>query len=46
MVASTSTKDEALAYQNDWWGLVNQNKILKVTISDGENYTIGEQLNV
>ncbi|AJH66858.1 TPA: DUF3221 domain-containing protein [Bacillus cereus] len=46
VVASTSTKDEALAYQNDWWELVNQNKILRVPISDGENYTIGEQLNV
>ncbi|MEE6185130.1 DUF3221 domain-containing protein [Bacillus pretiosus] len=46
VVASTSTKDEALAYQNDWWELVNQNKILRVHISDGENYTIGEQLNV
>ncbi|MEQ3594237.1 DUF3221 domain-containing protein [Bacillus albus] len=46
VVASTSTKDEALAYQNDWWELVNQNKFLRVPISDGENYTIGEQLNV
>jgi hypothetical protein len=46
VVAATSTKDEALAYQNDWWELVNQNKILRVPISDSQNYTIGEQLNV
>ncbi|MGE6552898.1 DUF3221 domain-containing protein [Bacillus mycoides] len=46
VVAATSTKDEALAYQNDWWDLVNQNKILRVPISDSQNYTIGEQLNV
>ncbi|WP_237982003.1 DUF3221 domain-containing protein [Bacillus thuringiensis] len=46
VVAATSTKDEALAYQNDWWELVSQNKILRVPVSNGENYTIGEQLNV
>ncbi|KAB5639320.1 DUF3221 domain-containing protein, partial [Bacillus thuringiensis] len=46
VVAATSTKDEALAYQHDWWDLVSQNKILRVPISDGENYTLGEKLNV
>ncbi|WP_377867361.1 DUF3221 domain-containing protein [Bacillus sp. R86525] len=46
VVAATSTKDEALAYQNDWWDLVSQNKILRVPISDGGNYTLGEKLNV
>ncbi|MEM5603403.1 DUF3221 domain-containing protein [Bacillus cereus] len=46
VVAATSTKDEALAFQNNWWELVSQNKILKVPISDGENYTIGEQINI
>ncbi|PGD51005.1 DUF3221 domain-containing protein [Bacillus wiedmannii] len=46
VVAATSTKDEALTYQNDWWELVSQNKILRVPVSDGENYTIGERLNV
>ncbi|MDA2113186.1 DUF3221 domain-containing protein [Bacillus bombysepticus] len=46
VVAATSTKDEALAYQNDWWDLVSQNKILRVPLSDGENYTLGEKLNV
>ncbi|MEB9739513.1 DUF3221 domain-containing protein, partial [Bacillus cereus] len=43
VVAATSTKDEALAYQNDWWDLVSQNKILRVPLSDGENYTLGEK---
>ncbi|MGG0198882.1 DUF3221 domain-containing protein [Bacillus anthracis] len=46
VVAATSTKDKALAYQNDWWELVSQNKILRVPVSNGKNYTIGEQLNV
>ncbi|PGM61809.1 DUF3221 domain-containing protein [Bacillus cereus] len=46
VVAATSTKDEALAYQNDWWDLVSQNKILRVPVSNGENYTLGEKLNV
>ncbi|PFN13049.1 DUF3221 domain-containing protein [Bacillus cereus] len=46
VVAATSTKDEALAYQNDWWELVSQNKILRVPVSNGENYTLGEKLNV
>ncbi|PFX73157.1 DUF3221 domain-containing protein [Bacillus cereus] len=46
VVAATSTKDEALAYQNNWWDLVSQNKILRVPLSDGEHYTLGEKLNV
>ncbi|OTW75921.1 DUF3221 domain-containing protein (plasmid) [Bacillus thuringiensis serovar sumiyoshiensis] len=46
VVASTSTKDEALAYQNDWWELVTQNKILRVPISNAEQYKLGEKLNV
>ncbi len=46
VVAATSTKDEALAYQHDWWELVSQNKILRVPISSGADYTIGDKLNV
>lgn len=46
VVAATSTKDEALAYQTDWWELVSQNKILRVPVSNGENYTLGEKLNI
>lgn len=46
VVAATSTKNEALAYQDDWGDLVFQNKILRVPVSDGENYTLGEKLNV
>ncbi|PGS77495.1 DUF3221 domain-containing protein [Bacillus cereus] len=46
VVATTSTKDEALAYQNDWWDLVSQNKILRIPVSNGESYTLGEKFNV
>ncbi|MES5957348.1 DUF3221 domain-containing protein [Bacillus fungorum] len=46
VVAATSTKDEALAYQHDWWDLVSQNKILRVPISNNEDYQLGEKLNV
>ncbi len=46
VVAATSTKDEALAYQHAWWDLVSQNKILRVPVSDGDNYTLGEKLNI
>ncbi|MBK5503204.1 MULTISPECIES: DUF3221 domain-containing protein [unclassified Bacillus (in: firmicutes)] len=46
VVAATSTKDEALAYQHDWWDLVSQNKILRVPVSNGEEYKLGEKLNV
>ncbi|HGA1022461.1 TPA: DUF3221 domain-containing protein [Bacillus cereus] len=46
VIAATPTKDEALAYQHDWQELVSQNKILRVPVSDGENYTLGEKLNI
>jgi hypothetical protein len=46
VVALRLQKDEALAYQHDWWDLVSQNKILRVPVSDDENYTLGEKLNV
>lgn len=46
VVAATSTKDEALIYQHNWWDLVSQNKILRVPVSDSEHYTLGEKLNV
>ncbi|MEC2866688.1 DUF3221 domain-containing protein [Bacillus thuringiensis serovar kyushuensis] len=46
VVANTSTKEEALSYQNDWWELASQNKILRVPISSGDNYALGEKLNV
>ena len=46
VVAATSTKDEALAYQTDWWELVSHNKILRVPISNDENYKLGEKLNI
>ncbi|MGI8362656.1 DUF3221 domain-containing protein [Bacillus cereus] len=46
VVAATSTKDEALIYQHNWWDLVSQNKILRVPVSDSKHYTLGEKLNV
>ncbi|MEC2872571.1 DUF3221 domain-containing protein [Bacillus bombysepticus] len=46
VVANTFTKDEALSHQNDWWELASQNKILRVPISAGDHYLLGEKLNV
>ncbi|PGS78531.1 DUF3221 domain-containing protein [Bacillus cereus] len=46
IVADTSTKEEALSYQNNWWELASQNKILKVPTSNTNNYTLGEKINV
>ncbi|EOP91351.1 hypothetical protein IGM_01997 [Bacillus cereus HuB4-4] len=46
VVANTTTKEEALSYQNDWWELASQNKILRVPIYTGEHYLPGEKLNV
>ncbi|EJP85962.1 MULTISPECIES: DUF3221 domain-containing protein [Bacillus] len=46
IVADTFTKEEALYYQHNWWELVSQNKILRVPVSNGENYKLGEKLNV
>ncbi|PGS65389.1 DUF3221 domain-containing protein [Bacillus cereus] len=46
IVADTSTKEEALTYQNDWWELAYQNKILRVPISAEDQYVVGEKLNV
>ena len=46
IIANTDTKEEALSYQNDWWELVSQNKILRVPISNSDNYLMGDKLNV
>ncbi|MEN3129655.1 MULTISPECIES: DUF3221 domain-containing protein [Bacillus cereus group] len=46
VVADTATKEEALSYQNDWWELAYQNKILRVPISTEDQYVVGEKLNV
>ncbi|MGU3443614.1 DUF3221 domain-containing protein [Bacillus cereus] len=46
VVADTATKEEALSYQNDWWKLAYQNKILRVPISATDQYVVGEKLNV
>lgn len=46
VVADTATKEEALSYQNNWWELAAQGKILQVPISAVDNYVLGEKLNV
>ncbi|WP_410993556.1 DUF3221 domain-containing protein [Bacillus cereus] len=46
IIANTATKEEALSYQNNWWELVSENKILRVPISNGDNYLVGDKLNV
>ncbi|PYE87790.1 DUF3221 domain-containing protein [Bacillus sp. 196mf] len=46
VVANITTKEEALSYQNDWWELAAQNKILRVPISVGDHYLLGKKLNV
>ncbi|MFB0830843.1 DUF3221 domain-containing protein [Brevibacillus laterosporus] len=46
VVANTSTKEEALSYQDNWWELASQNKILRVPVSAGDHYVLGEKLNV
>ncbi|MFN1238449.1 DUF3221 domain-containing protein, partial [Paenibacillus larvae] len=45
-VADVPTKEEALSYQNDWWELTYQNKILVVPVQNNEAYKVGDQLNV
>ena len=44
--AATSTKDEALAYKNDWWELFSQNKVLRVPDSNKKDYKLGGKLNI
>ncbi|WP_458109692.1 DUF3221 domain-containing protein [Bacillus zhangzhouensis] len=46
VVADTSTKEEALSYQDDWSELVFQKRILRVPVSGNENFILGEKLNV
>ncbi|MEI4605828.1 DUF3221 domain-containing protein [Bacillus cereus] len=46
VIANTTTKEEALSYQNDWWELASQNRILRVSISSGDHYLPGEKLNI
>lgn len=46
VIANTFTKEAAISYQNDWRKLISQNKILRVPLSSGENYMLGEKLNV
>ncbi|MEV2907537.1 DUF3221 domain-containing protein [Paenibacillus larvae] len=45
-VADTSTKEEALLYQENWWELAYQNKLLKVPVTSHDTYEVGNKLNV
>ncbi|MED2762583.1 DUF3221 domain-containing protein [Bacillus thuringiensis] len=46
IIVDASTKEEALSYQDNWWKLISQNKILKVPILNSEHYTLGEKLHI
>ncbi|MED2765982.1 DUF3221 domain-containing protein [Bacillus thuringiensis] len=46
VIAKTTTKEEALSSQNDWWELTSQNKILRVPIFSGDHYLPVDKLNV
>lgn len=46
VVANTTTKEEALSYQDDWWELASQNKILRVPIYAEDHYQLGEKVNI
>ncbi|MEB2281641.1 DUF3221 domain-containing protein [Lysinibacillus xylanilyticus] len=45
-VVDTPTMGEALFYQENWWDLVNENKILLVPVFDDISYTNGDKLDV
>ncbi|MEC2626647.1 DUF3221 domain-containing protein, partial [Bacillus cereus] len=43
-IVDTPTIEKALLYQENWWDLVNKNKILLVPTLDNNSYTIGDKL--
>ncbi|KYG27176.1 hypothetical protein AZF08_15600 [Bacillus gaemokensis] len=45
IIADISTKNEALSYQNDWWELVSQNKLLKIPVSNKNIFHVGDKLH-
>ncbi|AMR88560.1 MULTISPECIES: DUF3221 domain-containing protein [Bacillus cereus group] len=45
-IVDTPTMEKALLYQENWWDLVNKDKILLVPLSDNNSYTIGDKLDV
>ncbi|AEA19351.1 TPA: DUF3221 domain-containing protein [Bacillus thuringiensis] len=45
-IVDTPTIEKALLYQENWWDLVNKNKILLVPTLDNNSYTIGDKLDV
>ncbi|PEW69050.1 DUF3221 domain-containing protein [Bacillus cereus] len=45
-VIDSSTLEEALLYQKNWWDLVTQNKVLIVPIPEGNPYTVEDKLNI
>lgn len=46
LVADVPSKEEALSYQENWWELAYQNKLLKVPVSSDAAYEIGDKLKV
>lgn len=45
-IVDTPTMEEAFLYQENWWDLVNGNKILLVPVSDDTSYATGDKLNI
>lgn len=45
-IVDTLTMEKAQMYQENWWNLVNENKILLVPVLDNNSYTIGDKLYV
>ncbi|AJA23092.1 TPA: DUF3221 domain-containing protein [Bacillus thuringiensis] len=45
-IVDTPTMEKAQMYQENWWNLVNENKILLVPVLDNNSYTIGDKLDV
>ncbi|AMR88583.1 MULTISPECIES: DUF3221 domain-containing protein [Bacillus cereus group] len=45
-IVDTPTMEKAQMYQENWWNLVNEKKILLVPVLDNNSYTIGDKLDV
>ncbi|QEL82899.1 DUF3221 domain-containing protein (plasmid) [Bacillus sp. JAS24-2] len=45
-VIDVPTMEETLVYQENWWDIVNNNKIQIVPIPNDVSFTVGDKLNV
>ncbi|WP_205751576.1 hypothetical protein [Bacillus cereus] len=45
-IVDTPTMEEAFLYQENWWDLINRNKILLVPVPDDTSYAVGDKLNI